>query len=640
MRRLVAPAFVLLLVFFGAASPLVLHYLPYLFAANEARSLAQTLASDVAVMQIADVNHTQINELKAKMDLAGADIELLRQLLRDDPLVGLVRHIDATTPVLNDLDALLDAGTAISRAGEIALELGNSFVSLREASAGTGAQESLLANLVNLMATSTVSVDQAHDLIVGARGLLASISPDAPSQIRHLADQMSGPLDKYGPLLDQYRAVDDVLPQILGWHDRRRYLVLAQDPAELRPTGGYTGTFGTVTFDDGGLSDRTFQDVNNLDLLTGLPFVEPPEALSNHLLGDMSWQLGDANWSPDFPTAAQDALRLYSLESGDTDIDGVIALNTYAIDRLLQVTGPIEVPDYGVTVPPGATTLISLYMTRAVPTPTGDRKAFLSALADVLLDRLYSLPQAQWPSLYEAFSEISDQRDLQAWFKDPPAQALVAGSAVGGSVRQDAGDYVYVVEANVAPTSKYNLVVQRRDALAVAIAPNGDATSALRLDWQDNAMDPGPINEFLRSYSTSSVGIYGAYVRVYTPAPSELISTNGMASDPISAVESTTQEAGRNVFGNYLLIPPGAADLSYNWVTPGVATEGGGEWTYTLTIQKQSGLTPMPLSVTVTLPSGATITSTSLGATAADGTVVLATTLTQDAQLQVKYRLP
>lgn len=629
----------MLLIVVGATGPLFLHYLPYLLAANEARSLAQTLAADVASMQIGDLNQTQIKQLQGKMDLAGADMALLRYLLRDDPLVGMVRQLEGPRRVVNDADALLDAGGQVTQAGEIALELGNSFVSLREASAGAGAPDSLLASLVNLMATSTASVDRAHDLIVGARGSLAAIPPDTPPQIRHLADQISGPLERYAPLLDQYRAVDDVLPQILGWHDRRRYLVLAQDPAELRPTGGYTGTFGTVTFDGGGLSERTFQDVNNLDLLTGVPFVEPPEALSNHLLGDSSWLLGDANWSPDFPTAAQDALRLYSLESGDTDIDGVIALNTYAVDRLLQVTGPIEVPEYGVTVPAGATTLISLYMTRAVPTPTSNRKAFLSSLANALLDRLYSLPQGQWPSLYQAFAELTDQRQLQAWFKDPAAEALVAGSAVGGSVRQDAGDYVYVVEANVAPTSKYNLVVQRKDTIAVSISAAGDATSAIRLDWQDKAMAPGQINEFLRSYSTSTTGIYGAYVRVYTPAASELVSASGMASDPISEVESTTKELGRNVFANYLLIPPGSAYLTYNWTTSGVATESGGEWTYSLTIQKQSGLTPSPVSVTVTLPTGAVITTTA-GATVTDGKVVLATALSQDTQLQVKYRLP
>jgi hypothetical protein len=48
----------------------------------------------------------------------------------------------------------------------------------------------------------------------------------------------------------------------------------------------------------------------------------------------------------------------------------------------------------------------------------------------------------------------------------------------------------------------------------------------------------------------------------------------------------------------------------------------------------------MPLSVTVALPAGATIDSVSEGATADRGAVSLATTLTNDAQLQVSYRLP
>ena len=116
------------------------------------------------------------------------------------------------------------------------------------------------------------------------------------------------------------------------------------DPAELRPQGGYSGTVGIVGLKDGKIVERNFGDVYRYDTKPDLPFVEPPEALQNHLLGDASWQLADAAWSPDFPTAAQDSLHAYELESGDTNIDGVIALNTYAVDRLLEAIGPVDVP--------------------------------------------------------------------------------------------------------------------------------------------------------------------------------------------------------------------------------------------------------------------------------------------------------
>ncbi len=86
----------------------------------------------------------------------------------------------------------------------------------------------------------------------------------------------------------------------------------------------------------------------------GLSIHQPPTELANYLLGpDQPWQLADANWSPDFPTSARDALRLYTNESGDDRIDGVLGITTYTIDELLEVTGPIAVPEYGATIASG-----------------------------------------------------------------------------------------------------------------------------------------------------------------------------------------------------------------------------------------------------------------------------------------------
>ena len=137
--------------------------------------------------------------------------------------------------------------------------------------------------------------------------------------------QMVGRIDELSPLVETYAAVSDRLPAILGWDGPRRYLVLTQNPAELRPTGGYIGSYGILTFDRGRPTERTFRDSALLDFPWDFPFMKPPTELTNYLLGPgQPWQFADANWSPDFPTSARDALRLYENESGDDRIDGVI----------------------------------------------------------------------------------------------------------------------------------------------------------------------------------------------------------------------------------------------------------------------------------------------------------------------------
>src|SRR5205814_5801268 len=220
------------------------------------------------------------------------------------------------------------------------------------------------------------------------------------------------------------------------------------------------------------------------------PFVPPPDALAAHLLTDkQSWQLADAGWSPDFTEASQDALRLYANESGDTNIDGVIAVTTYGIDGLLRATGPIKVDAYGVTVKPGDTTLTALENTRAPATPGADRKAFLDAFAGQLIDSLLALPPHKWPDVLTSLQIVGGVRSAMIWLRDPTEQALIKKFGWDGGLADAPGDYVYTVFGNVAPVSKLDLVTDRRQELNVEIDRTGLASHSLRITWQNTVLE-------------------------------------------------------------------------------------------------------------------------------------------------------
>jgi hypothetical protein len=235
---------------------------------------------------------------------------------------------------------------------------------------------------------------------------------------------------------------------------------------------------------------------------------------------------------------------------------------------------------------------------------------------------------------------MAEERQVMVWFADPALERAVAGLPLGGITRQDPGDYLSVVEANVSPTSKFNLVVSRRDALAVSLDATGQATSDLSLAWQNDSMLPGEPYQSIRSYSTSTVGQYGAFVKVLTPATSSLIEADGVATLDVDGAELVQNEVGKNAFGNYLLMDPGASSLHYRWTVPGAASQSDGLWTYRLTLQKQPGVLAVPTSVTVRLPDGAVIESVGGAALAADGTVIAQTDMERDGLVVVNYRLP
>jgi hypothetical protein len=77
------------------------------------------------------------------------------------------------------------------------------------------------------------------------------------------------------------------LPSILGKDGIKTYLILFQNNMELRPTGGFIGSYGLATFDSGRLTDLTINDVYSADgQLNG--HVEPPAPIKDYL--------GEANW--------------------------------------------------------------------------------------------------------------------------------------------------------------------------------------------------------------------------------------------------------------------------------------------------------------------------------------------------------
>jgi hypothetical protein len=239
----------------------------------------------------------------------------------------------------------------------------------------------------------------------------------------------------------------------------------------------------------------------------------------------------------------------------------------------------------------------------------------------------------------EAMTDIIDRRLVLAWFKDAEVQQLAVDVGLAGPVRQDATDYVYVVEANVAPTSKYNLVIERSSSLVVKLDEAGDALSSVRLDWQNDAGRPGEPYVSLREFSFNQEGLYGAYVRLLVPRESELIAVNGRASDEIRGPERVSEEAGRAAFANALLIPPGESTLTYLWTTPEAAVPTDSGWEYRLVLQKQPGAAPEPLRIRIDLPDGATVVEASPGGVVTGDQVVFEATLIRDLEIMLRYEL-
>jgi hypothetical protein len=625
-------AVMLLLVFALGAGLAAFRYLPALDEARALRADLETMVDRVREAGLG-IDRATIDALDADLAAARGRFDHLEGLLAGDPLVALARALPPTAANVRGADGVVAAAGDLLGAVGDGLAIGRRFVEIREGQAAAPENASALSQVVELMATTRDHAVSAAASVASARQSLAAVPDGLVGQVESVRDAMSTRIDVYGPLLDTYVEVSARLPAILGWDGPRRYLVLTQDPAELRPTGGFIGSYGIIAFDRGRITERRFQDVVPLDFPWDYPRIEPPQELSDYLLGPKQpWQFADANWSPDFPTSAQDAIRLYTNESGDATIDGVLGITTYTIDQLLKVTGPVTVPEYNVAIASGETTLKVLQMTRAAAEGE-DRKAFLSAFADRLLASVLALPPRKWADLLGAIDEFGRGRLLLAWFGDSADQELVAHSGFDGAVRQDPGDYLFPVDANMAPATKLNLVTTRTLRLDVQIDAVGNARNTLAVTWA-NAVE-APKWKPYRAMVNVGGHILGMYFRLLVPERSRVEAVSGGTTEHVANPAVVEDEAGRTAIGTYLKVPPGETGLSYTWTSPYAADATAG--TYRLTIQAQPGMLPGPLALTIRVPDGYRITAASSDLVVRGATATLTTTFNSDIVVGVQY---
>ncbi len=148
-------------------------------------------------------------------------------------------------------------------------------------------------------------------------------------------------------------------------------------------------------------------------------------------------QLSDANWSPDYPTAAAAVSRLYTEATGH-HIDGVIAVDPVALSYVLAVTGPTQVPPYPQTIT-AANTLTEINYITNHARPSDPGKAFLPPFAKLLFDRLLKPGNSQLNALVMALGRGVQEKHVLLTFADPALESVVRAVGAGGALTDPLG---------------------------------------------------------------------------------------------------------------------------------------------------------------------------------------------------------
>ncbi len=275
-------------------------------------------------------------------------------------------------------------------------------------------------------------------------------SADLAGAVRGRFDGYVSELHGAASALADAETTIDLLPPLLGSEGPRDYLLIFQNNAEIRATGGLPGSWARVHAEDGELSiagqgsardlPRTEQPV--------LPLSAEEQEVYDDLLGT---QWLDANFVPDFPRAAQLFSAHWDQRFPDQPIDGVVSLDTVSLSYLLEGTGPVSVGD--VTLTPDTAVQQLLDEAYRGTTPE-EQDVFFAAVSQAVFDqatRKVGDPLA----LVEALRRSADEGRLLLSLEDDAATEALGDSEVLGRVRGDDGPTPHVdIDLNDGTGSK------------------------------------------------------------------------------------------------------------------------------------------------------------------------------------------
>lgn len=392
---------------------------------------------------------------------------------------------------------------------------------------------------------------------------------------------------KNNPLVESnisISAFSKIAKELLLSKKEKTFLIILQNNMELRPGGGFIGSFGIVKIKDGKIIDFAVHDTANFD--GRIPStIAPPYPMAEMLHID-SWKLRDSNYSPDFAINAKKAEEFYYAGQGKEKFDGIIGINSSVLESALKILGPVNIQGMGELN--AENVLLSLEKQVEVDYKTqniakGDRKLVINDLLGAIIEKVQGISFADKLKLAKSFAGELDRKEIQLYFKNKEIQKIVEESHWAGKVDYYwKKDYLMLSDANLGGYKSDYYMIRSVDYLVDLFQEKPIAT--LRVTYNHTAKQ--------KDWMTND---YYGYLRVYVPSGAWLVKDEKINNIQIG------NDLGRKYFGKKVFVPLGKTvteEFQY-YITEKNIMEN-----YDLLFQKQSGIRNIPLTVKIKYPDG------------------------------------
>lgn len=396
-----------------------------------------------------------------------------------------------------------------------------------------GELESLAARPTTDPAQRVQAVADTIDVLEGLSAEISSteLGPDRAlvSQVRELRGSAEEQLTELRSSVDAavtgLRGVGSFL------EGPTSYLVLAANNAEMRAGSGMFLQNGTISVDQGRFDLSDFTPTAGMYLPeSGTTMDADMAARWGALQPDREWR--NLNLSPRFDESARMAADMWAA-SGRGVVDGVIAVDIVTVQRLLELTGPVEVStSTGEVVTYDADNVVALlareqYFTDLAPE---DRRDELGAVASAVFDA-FNEREIPATGLVSLITGAGAQRHLLMWSADPVQQNAWEELGISGVLPSDA---LLLALLNRGGNKLDPYMTVSADIAAEQLE-GGNRRVTVEVTMQNQAPDWLP--PYVAGPVAGSGGVAGEYVGILA------------LSVPASATSPTTSEDGWAVIG-------------------------------------------------------------------------------------------
>jgi hypothetical protein len=599
------------------------------------------VVAGLTVLDAATSLHAARGDLAAAEDgLRDAELRVAREHLDDavtsarrsssrlgGPQLAPLRAVPVVAQNLRAARALSDAARDVGSASADLLTVADGIVrDDREAELGELSVAYVrdlagpLRTLADVLATATARVERDGH----------------PRLLDPVADARAAYLDIATPALAQAEVgaeLAEVLPRFLGAEEPRTYLVAAAALSEVRGSGGLLGSYSTMTVDEGRFEFADFGDIEDLERSLDDPAVSAPdteyERRYARLGGLHLWR--NANLSAHFPWTAEVLLSLWEADGG-TPLDGVLVADAVFFEQMVERSGPIDVP--------GTTTLTADTTRRFVGLDAYAefddnvrRKQVLGMVATAAFERAFAiLEDRDVPATVELLSSAASEGHLRVYSRDQEVQSALDRAGVGGGLPSEEGEFGALIVNNVA-ANKVDYFTRRTVEHHVELLPDGVTRGRVAVRFDNEA----PVDGFPRH-------VLGPWTDGVGPGDnlSAVTFLCGRGCQ-VEQVPEGTRAGGteRGLVASDVRVRIPAEDhrrLEFETRTPSAWSDVDGGAELTIRHHRQSTITDDELVVSVAIPEGFVLESSSEEVEVTDGTVTYRPEANASVSIDLRFR--